>query len=207
MRPNTNSYAVSLGTGELINMNGEQNPGNASSGEPPFSLAEYEDGLRVRPRRLEFKNQFSYGLSVASAYVNAYSGTGVSSYELVTIIPYLAVLVPTKTGSYLVQYSAAVNPDDMSAQGGGLKAYHSASLTAQGALSRRWYWTLVGNGSYGSELARAEGPLSFLVVQGTPVVDAGATVRLPATNILSLDSTARLTFQRSPRDTIRFCRI
>jgi hypothetical protein len=204
MKQNTSSYAVSLGTGELINMNGEQSAGNASSGEPPLSLTEYEDGLRVRPRSREFKNQFSYGLSVASAYASTDSGTGTSRQELATIVPYFAVMVPTKTGSYVLQYSAVINPDDTSVQGGGLKAYHSASLTAQGALSRRWYWTLTGNGSYGSESARAEGPLTFLVIQNTPVADASATVRLPATNILFLDNTARLTFQRSSRDTISF---
>lgn len=204
MRLNASPYAVSLGTGELINMNGEQGPGNASSGEPPLSLAEYEDGLRVRPRNMEFKNQFSYGLSVASAYASIDSGTGTSRQEWATIVPYLAVLVPTKTGSYVLQYSAVVNPDDTSVQGGGLRAYHSAALTAQGALSRRWYWTLTGSGSYGSESARAEGPLTFLVIQNTPVADASATVRLPATNVLFLENAARLTFVRSSRDTISF---
>jgi hypothetical protein len=204
VRPNANSYAVSLGTGELINMNGGQGPGNAGSGEPPSSLAEYEDGLRVSRRGNEFKNQFFYGLSVASAYASNYSGPGITSQEFATIVPYLAVLVPTKTGSYALQYSAVVNPDDASVQGGGAKAYHSASLTAQGALSRRWYWAFKGDGNYGSESARAEGPLTFLVIQNTPVVDASAAVRLPATNVLFLDNSAHLTFKRSPRDAIGF---
>lgn len=203
-RPDANSYAVSLGTGELINMSGGQAPGNASSGEPPSSLTEYDDASLVSLRRREFNNQFLYGLSVASAYVTADSGPGVSGQELTTLVPYLALLVPTKTGGYLVQYSAVVNPNDASVQGGGTKAYHSASLSAHGALSRRWLWALRANGNYGSEAARAEGPLTFLVIQNVSVADASATVRLPATNVLFLANGADLIFQRSPRDTLTF---
>jgi hypothetical protein len=112
--------------------------------------------------------------------------------------------MPTRTGSFLLQYDAVVNPHDPNALGGGPQAYQSLSLTAQGALTRRWSWTFIGSGGYGSEATRLEGPLTYSLIQNTPILNASSTVLLPATNVLFVANTAQLTFQKDERNSFGF---
>ncbi len=202
--PTADSYVVSLSTGELISTASDQVAGNASSGQPPVALAEYADGLRVKTGSTEFGKRFVYGLSVTSVYSNDYTGVKTPGALSNTISPYLALILPTKTGSFILQYNAVVNPHDNNVQGSGPDAYHEFSLTAQGALTRRWSWTLVGSGGYGSEAMRLEGPLAFSAARNVPMLDAGSTVLLPATNVLFFADTGRLVFQKNERNSFAF---
>lgn len=195
------SYAVSLGTGELINLTGDDNPGN---GQASLGQAEYADGMGARAQARGFSRQFFYGASVASTYISDYAGIGTPGQASTTISPYMGLLVPTKTGGFILQYDAVVNPRDPNVRGGGPQAYQALSLTAQGAFSRRLSWTLIGSGGYGSEATRLEGPLVFSLVQNIPVLDASSTVLLPATNVLFLSNSARLAFQKDERNSFGF---
>lgn len=205
--PTADSYAVSLSTGEIITLSSDQDPGNASSGQPTVALAEYADGLRIKTQGKEFRNQLFYGVSAASGYTSDYAGLGTPGQFSTTISPYLALLMPTRTGSFILQYSAVVNPRDTAVQGGAPQAYQSFSLTAQAALTRRWYWTLMGSGGYGSEAVRLEGPLTFSVIQSIPILDASSTMLLPASNVLFFANTARLVFQKNERNSFGFALI
>jgi hypothetical protein len=198
-----NSYAVSLGTGELISLTGAENAGNAS-GAQSVGQAEYADGLSPRAPAREFTRQFFYGAAVASTYISNYAGIGTPGQTSATVSPYIGLLMPTKTGSFILQYDAVVNPRDPNVPGGGPHVYQALSLTAQGAFSRRWSWTFVGGGGYGSEATRLEGPLTYSLIQNTPILDASSTVLLPATNVLFVANTARLTFQQDERNSFGF---
>jgi hypothetical protein len=204
VRPNTDSYTVSLGTGQVISLSGDQQgPGNATSGETPVSLAEYADGLRVKTAGNDFRNQFFYGSSVSGFYTNGFNGTNYTNVMSSSVDPYMGVLIPTKTGSYMIQYAAVLDPNTEGT--GGIQAYHSMSLGAQGALTRRWYWAFSGGASYGSELARAQGSLGYSVVQGTPVVNTSqAATIFPANDVAFVNSTATLTWLESRRDRVSF---
>lgn len=204
VRPNTDSYAVSLGTGQVINMNGDQqDQGNSTSAETPVSLAEYADGLRIKTAGNDFRNQFFYGSSISGFYTNGFPGTPFTNMWSSAINPYLGVLVPTKTGSYVLQYSGIIDPNTEAP--GGLQAFHAMSFNAQGALTRRWYWAVSGGGGYGSELARAQGSMGYSVVQGTPVIDAASVTTLfPANNVSFANTSGTLTWLESRRDRISF---
>lgn len=202
VRPNADSYAVSLGTGEVINLNGDQQgAGNANSGETPVSLAEYADGLRVKRAGNDFRNQFFYGSSVFGYYSNGFSGTAYTSVISSAFAPYLGMLVPTKTGSYMIQYAAVIDPNTESSSG--VQAYHSMLFNSEGALTRRWYWGFSAGGSYGSELARAQGSLGYSAVQGTPVVNTSSAATLfPANNVSFGNIRTSLTWLKSQRERI-----
>lgn len=204
LRPNTDSYAVSLGTGQVISLSGDQQgTGNAGSGETPVSLAEYADGLRVKTAGNDFRNQFFYGSSVSGFYTNGFNGTNYNNVYSSSIDPYLGVLIPTKTGSYVLQYAGVIDPNTENSNG--VQAYHALTFTAQGALTRRWYWAFNGGGSYGSELARAQGSLGYSVVQGTPVVNtSSAATIVPANNASFAQAGGALTWLESRRNRITF---
>ena len=190
VRTNTDSYAVSLGTGQIISMSGQS------------ADTEFVVGKLARSRTEEFKNQFFYGVSASSVYTNSFAGVGPQDLHSTSVTPYLAVLVPTKTGSYVAQYTAVVNPNDTNT--GDPQAYHTATLKADGAFSRRWSWELTESGSYGSENARFQAPLTFVVVQTTPVSDASAAVLLRTKNVSFAEGSARAAYLLSARDAIGF---
>jgi hypothetical protein len=202
VRPNTDSYAVSLGTGQVISLSGDQQgPGNAASGETPVSLAEYADGLRVKTAGNPFRKQFFYGSSVSGFHSNGYGGVANTDVTSTTINPYLGLLVPTKTGSYIVQYAAVIDPYNPN----GVEAYHTMTMNAQGAFTRRLYWSIAGGGSYGAEDARAQGYLSYLVVGGVPAVNTSSAAALfPAKNVAFGNSDISLTWLMSQREKIIF---
>lgn len=199
--PTADSYAVSLSTGEPIYFTTDQ---DATSRQLPGALSEYADGFRARREGKKFRRELFYGVSLASAYVSDYRGLGIGSQLSTTVSPYLALLMPTKNGSLILQYDAVVNPHDTSVLGSGAQAYQAFSLTAQGALTRRWSWMLFGTSSYGSQAARVEGPSTFSLVHSVPVLDASSTVLLQATDVLLSTSTGRLTFQRNERNSFGF---
>jgi len=190
VRTNTDSYVVSLGTGQIISMSGQSADG------------EFVVGKLGKTGTSEFKNQFFYGLTASSVYTNSFAGVGPQSLYSTSFSPYLAVLVPTKTGSYVAQYTAVVNPNDTNS--GDPQAYHTATFKADGAFSRRWSWELTETGSYGSESARFQAPLTFVVVQTTPVADASAAVLLRTKNVSFSEGSARAAYLMNSRDAIGF---
>jgi hypothetical protein len=205
VRANTDPYAVSLGTGQVISLGGDQQgSGNAGSGsEAPVSLAEYADGLLIKTAGNDFRNQFFYGSSVSGFYANGFNGTSYNNVLSSSINPYMGMLVPTKTGSYMIQYAAVIDPNTENSNG--IQAYHSMAFNAQGALTRRWYWAFHGGGSYGSELARAQGTLGYSVVQGTPIVNtSSAATIVPANKVSFGQAGGTLTWLESRRTRMSF---
>jgi hypothetical protein len=197
---NTNgAYTVSLGTGQLISLYPQ--PRN----DQTLPSGEYVEGAQaIELKSRDYKYQVLYGLSATSVYTNSLGGVGATSDVVSTSInPYLAVFMPTRTGRYLAQYTTVVNPNDTAS--GGPQAYHTVTLSGMGSLSDRWYWTAEASGSYGSESARLQGPLSFLVVDSTPVADTSSTaVLLRATNVAFAESSFGLGWLKSRRDKITF---
>jgi hypothetical protein len=194
------AYTVSLGTGALISLypqprsyqeayNGEY----AEGAQPPMIAA-----------RNDYRYQFFYGGTITSAYRNDLSGLapGTTTDAVSTSIqPYLAFFTPTKTGRYLLQYSGVINPNDT--QNGDPQAYHSLTLSAMGAFNERWVWFASSSGSYGSEAARLQGPLSFLVVQATPIADSTSNaILLRANNVAFLENKIGLGWLKSRCDRI-----
>ncbi|HZE22973.1 MAG TPA: hypothetical protein VE054_03190 [Blattabacteriaceae bacterium] len=193
------AYSVSLGTGQLISLY------PPARNDQTIPNGEYVEGQQsVSLKSNDYKYQMFYGVSASSVYTNSIGGVGTGSDLVSTSInPYLALFIPTQTGRYLLQYSAVVNPNDT--QNGGPQAYHTATLSAMGSISPRLYWSASASGSYGSESARLQGPLSFLVVQSTPIADTTSTaVLLQAKNVSFTESTIGLGWLKSRRDKISF---
>jgi hypothetical protein len=193
------AYTVSLGTGQLISLYPQpRNDQSIPSGE----YVEGEQAVSLKSK--DYKYQMFYGVSASSIYTNSIGGVGAGSDIVSTSVnPYLAIFVPTRTGRYLLQYSTVVNPNDT--QSGGPQSYHTLTFSALGSLSQRWYWTASLSGSYGSESARLQGPLSFLVVQSTPIADTTSTaVLLRAKNVAFSESSFGIGWLKSRRDKISF---
>jgi hypothetical protein len=197
---NTNgAYTVSLGTGALISLypqprsyqqtaNGEY----AEGAQPPYAAS------------LDYRYQFFYGGTITSAYRNDLSGItpGATTDAVSTSIqPYVAFFTPTRTGRYLLQYSGVINPNDT--QNGDPQAYHSLTASAMGAFNERWVWFASSSASYGSEAARLQGPLSFLVVQATPIADSTSNaILLRANNTAFWENRIGLGWLKSRRDRV-----
>jgi hypothetical protein len=191
------AYTVSLGTGQLISLYPQpRNDQTIPSGE----YIEGEQSVALKSR--DYKYQLFYGASASTVYTDSLGGVGATRELISTSInPYLAVFMPTRTGRYLLQYSTVVNPNDTA--NGGPQAYHTVTLSAMGSLSERWYWTAQTSGSYGSESARLQGPLSFLVVSSTPVADTTSTaILLRAKNVAFSESSFGFGWLKSRRDKI-----
>jgi hypothetical protein len=191
------AYSVSLGTGQLISLY------PPARNDQTIPNGEYVEGQQsVSLKSNDYKYQMFYGVSASSVYTNSIGGVGTGSDLVSTSInPYLALFIPTQTGRYLLQYSTVLNPNDT--QSGGPQAYHSLTFSAMGSISPRLYWTASTSGSYGSESARLQGPLSFLIVQSTPIADTTSTaVLLQAKNVAFTESTIGLGWLKSRRDKI-----
>ena len=194
---NDGAYTVSLGTGQLISLYPQaRNDQTIPNGE----YVEGEQAVSLKSR--DNKYQMFYGISASSIYTNSIGGVGVGSDLVSTSVnPYLAVFMPTRTGRFLLQYSTVINPNDT--QNGGPQAYHTLTFSAMGSLSERWYWVASTSGSYGSESARLQGPLSFLVVSSTPIADTTSTaVLLRAKNVAFTESSFGVGWLKSRRDKI-----
>jgi hypothetical protein len=191
------AYSVSLGTGQLISL---YPPARNDQTIPNGEYVEGQQSVSLKSK--DYKYQMFYGISASSIYTNSIGGVGTGSDLVSTSInPYLALFIPTQTGRYLLQYSAVVNPNDT--QSGGPQAYHTLTLSAMGSISPRLYWTASTSGSYGSESARLQGPLSFLIVQSTPIADTtSSAVLLQAKNVAFTESSFGLGWLRSRRDKI-----
>jgi hypothetical protein len=191
------AYTVSLGTGQLISLYPQvRNDQTIPNGE-------YVEGQQsVSLKSKDARYQVLYGVSASSVYTNSIGGVGVGSDLVSTSVnPYLALFMPFRTGRFLLQYSTVINPNDT--QSGGPQAYHTLTFSALGSLSPRWYWTASTSGSYGSESARLQGPLSFLVVQSTPIADTTSTaVLLRAKNVAFSENSVGLGWLKSRRDKI-----
>ena len=193
------AYSVSLGTGQLISL---YPPARNDQSIPNGEYVEGPQSVSLKSK--DYKYQLFYGLSASTVYTNSIGNVGTGSDLVSTSVnPYLALFMPTQTGRYLLQYSSVVNPNDT--QNGGPQAYHTATLSAMGSINPRLYWTASASGSYGSESARLQGPLSFLVVQSTPIADTNSTaVLLQAKNVAFTESSIGLGWLKSRRDKISF---
>jgi hypothetical protein len=193
------AYSVSLGTGQLISL---YPPARNDQTIPNGEYVEGQQSVSLKSK--DYKYQMFYGVSASSVYTNSIGGVGTGSDLVSTSFnPYLALFIPTPTGRYLLQYSTVVNPNDT--QSGGPQAYHTVTLSAMGSISPRLYWTASASGSYGSESARLQGPLSFMIVQSTPIADTTSTaVLLQAANVAFTESTFGLGWLKSRRDKISF---
>ena len=192
------AYTVSLGTGQLISLYPQvRNDQTIPNGE----YVEGEQSVSLKSK--DYRYQVFYGVSAFSTYTNSIGGvSGVGSDVISTSVdPYLAVFLPTHTGRFLLQYSTVINPNDT--QSGGPQAYHTLTFSALGSLNPRWYWMASASGSYGSESARLQGPLSFLIVQSTPIADTTSTaVLLRAKNAAFSENSIGLGWLKSRRDRI-----
>jgi hypothetical protein len=194
------AYTVSLGTGALISLYPQPRSYQQSAN------GEYAEGAQppITAARNDYRYQFFYGGTITSAYRNDLTGItpGTTTDALSTSIqPYLAFFTPTKTGRYLLQYSGVINPNDT--QNGEPQAYHSLTFSAMGAFNERWVWSASSSASYGSEAARLEGPLSFLVVQATPIADSTSNaILLRAANAAFWENRLGLGWLKSRRDRI-----
>jgi hypothetical protein len=193
------AYSVSLGTGALISLypqprSYQQQPNGeyAEGAQPPYAAS------------ADYRYQFFYGGTITSAYRNDLTGItpGSRSDTVSTSIqPYVAFFTPTKTGRFLLQYSGVINPNDT--QNGEAQAYHTITASAMGAFNERWAWFASSSASYGSEAARLEGPLSFLVVSATPIADATANaILLRANNAAFWENRLGLAWLKSRRDRV-----
>ena len=195
------AYTVSLGTGQLLTLSAKSPTDQTISTDEPGEGGQ-QGGVGENARK-NYKDEIFYGASVYSVYTNSVAGLPNKDLISTSIDPYLALFIPTRTGRYLLQYSAVLNPNDTSS--GGPQAYHSASFSALGSFSPRWYWTGSASASYGSESARFQGPLSFLVVQGTPIANPNTNaVLLRARNVAFLENSLGLGWLKSRRDKVGF---
>ena len=191
------AYTVSLGTGQLISLYPQMR------NDQTIPNGEYVEGQQsVSLKSKDARYQMLYGVSAFSIYTNSIGGVGVGSDLVSTSVnPYLALFMPFRTGRFLLQYSTVINPNDT--QSGGPQAYHTLTFSALGSLSPRWYWMASTSGSYGSESARLQGPLSFLIVQSTPIADTTSTaVLLRAKNVAFSENSVGLGWLKSRRDRI-----
>jgi hypothetical protein len=192
------AYTVSLGTGQLISLYPQ------IRSDQSISSGEYAEGAQPPSARRDYKYQFFYGGAVESVYTNNVGnitpGANNDLYST-SVEPYVAVFMPTRTGRFLMQYSGVINPNDTAS--GGPQAYNTVTLSAMGSFSERWYWSAGSSGSYGSESARLQGPLSFLVVQATPIADTTSdAVLLRAANVAFVEDRFGIGWLKSRRDRI-----
>ncbi|HKR94163.1 MAG TPA: hypothetical protein VJW55_02310, partial [Candidatus Angelobacter sp.] len=194
------AYSVSLGTGQLISLYPQMRT------DQSMSNGEYAEGAQPPSARRDYRYQFFYGGAVESFYTNNIGNTtpGVSNDLYSTAIePYVALFMPTHTGRFLAQYSGVITPTDT--LGGDAQAFHTITLSGMGSFNPRWFWGISTSGSYGSEAARLQGPLSFLVVSATPVADTTSdAVLLNANNVAFWQNRFSLGWLKSRRDRITF---
>src|SRR5262249_22976675 len=155
-----------------------------------MSNGEYAEGAQPPSALRDYKYQFFYGGTIESVYTNNVGNpTPGASNELYStaIEPYVAVFMPTHACRFLAQYSRVITPTDT--QGGDAQAFHTIILSGMGSFSPRLFWGVSSSGSYGSESARLQGPLSFLVVSATPVADTTSNaVLLRAANVAFVEN-------------------
>ncbi len=188
--PADQSYSVSLADGQAIPLS----QGAIGQGqERPDIPAQAPAGQAAR-------SQLLYGGTVSAVYMDDFtSASTISNVTSGVISPYIGLYVPTKTGGVTLQYLGTYTPDG--AFSGDFEAYHSLAFNAAGAFTHRWYWGLGSTAEYGSEAARFEGPLNYILVDLVPVVDPIAT----GTLLLGRDAAfagnyARLGWRRTQRD-------
>jgi hypothetical protein len=195
--PNDQAYTISLGTGQVITM------GPQSADDPVLV-----DGLPLSRDQRSKKDEVFYGTIASTLYANSFPGLATSTLITTSFSPYIGVVVPTKTGSFVGQYEAVISPANTSnsaAGNSGTQMYHIAGLDAVGAFTGRWYWSVSTHGSYGSEEARLLAPESLTIEQGTPVVDSNSfAALLSAQNFVEDNTSLGLTWLKSRRSRITF---
>src|SRR6476661_6984310 len=135
------AYTVSLGSGQLISLYPPQR------NDQTIPNGEYVEGQQsIALKSKDYKYQMLYGLSAYSVYTNSVGGLGTANSDLIStsVSPYLALFLPTRTGRYIAQYSAVVNPNDT--QSGGPQAYHTLTFSGMGSITERLYWNVATSG-------------------------------------------------------------
>jgi hypothetical protein len=128
-----------------------------------------------------------------------YAATSIQNTTTGVFSPYIGLYVPTRTGGMTLQYLGTYSPDG--AFTGDFEAYHSLAFNAAGAFTHRLYWSFTSSGEYGSEAARFEGPLSYLLVDLIPVVNPVSSGALfQGRNAAFVENMAKLGWRRSQRD-------
>lgn len=155
--PLDQSYSASLGSGQAIPL---------TQGASAQQNSENQNASGIAP---EIPSQFFYGGTASTVYVDTYNTASIEHTVSGVVSPYFGVYLPTRTGGVTLQYLGTYAPDD--AFSGDFEAYHTVSVNAVGAFTRRWYWGLSSTGNYGSATAQFEGPLTYMLVGLIPVVD------------------------------------
>jgi hypothetical protein len=184
--PADQSYSVSLTDGQAIPLS--QGAGDQTS------AARAQAGQAAR-------TQLLYGGTASVVYMDSYAPASIQNSTSGVFSPYVGLYVPTKTGGMTLQYLGTFSPDG--AFTGDFEAFHSLAFNAAGAFTHRLYWSFSSSAEYGSEAARFEGPLTYLLVDLVPVVDPVASGALfQGRNAAFVQNTAKLGWRKSQRDRI-----
>jgi len=145
-----------------------------------------------------------YGLNLSGTYSHQSASDGVpaDTRVLPNVAPYLGLMGRTRTGYYVLQYAPNIVPYD--SESGRSVTFHSFTLDASGAFTRRLTWAFNVQEGYGGEVGRLTGNLtSQTVVAG--VSESGsnyASVQPLTGNSLNSNASAGLGYRLSPRQSI-----
>jgi hypothetical protein len=180
------SYSVSLADGQAIPLGADAQAAQAAtSAQTPAGQAA--------------RTQLLFGGDASAVYMDNYTPTTITNATSGVVSPYVGLYVPTRTGGMTLQYRGVYTPD--SAFTGDFEAYHALSFNAAGAFTHRLYWGVASSAEYGSEAARFEGPLTYLLVGLTPVVNPVATgALLQGRNTAFAQNLAKLGWRMTARD-------
>ncbi len=186
--PLDQAYSAGLGTGQAIALTqGASAQQSSANGNPVIAP--------------ELQSEFLYGGTFSTVYVDTYNTSQRVDHQVSGVAsPYFGLRLPTKTGAVTLQYLGTYSPEDPFT--GGFQSYHTLSANAVGAFTRRWYWGLSSTGSYGSASAQFEGPLSYMLVGLTPVIDPIQQPEFEGRTVAFAQNAAQIGWRRSERDRI-----
>jgi hypothetical protein len=183
---NDSSYSVSLADGQAIPLGADAQAAQLGlQGQAPAGQAA--------------RTQLFYGGDISAVYIDNYTPTSIENSTSGVVSPYVGLYVPTRTGGMTLQYRGTFTPDN--AFTGDFESYHALAFNAAGAFTHRLYWGLASSAEYGSEAARFEGPLTYLLVGLTPVVNPVASgALLQGRNTAFAQNLAKLGWRMTARD-------
>jgi len=186
VNPSDASYSVSLADGQAIPLGADAQAAQVGvQGQAPAGQAA--------------RTQLLYGGDVSAVYIENYTPSSIANATTGVISPYVGLYVPTRTGGMTLQYRGTFAPD--SAFTGDFEAYHALTFNAAGAFTHRLYWGLASQAEYGSQAARFEGPLTYLLVGLTPVVNPVASgALLQGRNTAFASNLAKLGWRMTAKD-------
>lgn len=181
------SYSMSLADGQAIPLGTDAQAQTAAQGQVPAGQAA--------------RTQFFYGGVASVVYMDNYAPGSIENVTSGVFSPYAGLYVPTRTGGMTLQYRGTFTPDNGFT--GDFESYHALAFNAAGAFTHRLYWGLASSAEYGSEAARFEGPLTYLLVGLTPVVNPVASgALLQGRNTAFAQNLAKLGYRITAKDRI-----